>query len=117
MTATGSSSTYYPSDLCTSPANDTGYLFPGFFNAVLVKGLLPATKYYYVVGDPVPSPVGQMMYGSHAVNPVMHTSSPPSVPSVAGMRSTSLLYKATRYQGPREMLSIEDNLAHFIVRR
>lgn len=49
----GNSTTYYPSDLCTSPANDTGYIFPGFFNAVLVSGLTPNTKYYYVVGDPV----------------------------------------------------------------
>jgi len=55
MSATGSSSTYMPSDMCTSPANDTGYIFPGYFNAVLVKDLLPSTKYYYVVGDPAVS--------------------------------------------------------------
>ena len=53
ITKTGNSTTYYPSDLCTAPANTTGYIFPGFFNGVLVTGLAPSTKYYYVVGDPV----------------------------------------------------------------
>lgn len=52
ISQTGTYSTYYPSDLCTSPANDTGYIFPGFFNAVLVSNLLPSTKYFYTVGDP-----------------------------------------------------------------
>ena len=53
ITATGRTQTYYPADLCTAPANDTGYIFPGFFNAVVVGDLLPSTKYYYTVGDPV----------------------------------------------------------------
>ena len=53
ISETGTYTTYLPSDLCTSPANDTGYIFPGFFNAVTLENLMPSTKYYYTVGDPV----------------------------------------------------------------
>lgn len=53
ITKQGNSTTYTPADLCTSPANDTGYIFPGRFQRVLVDNLSPNTKYYYVVGDMV----------------------------------------------------------------
>lgn len=50
---TGNYTTYSASDMCTSPANDTGFIFPGIFNQVLVDSLAPSTKYFYVVGDDV----------------------------------------------------------------
>lgn len=53
ITKMGTYTTYTPADMCTSPANDTGYIFPGIFNQVLVEGLTPSTKYYYTVGDEV----------------------------------------------------------------
>lgn len=53
ITKTGNYTTYSASDLCTAPANTTGYIFPGIFNRVVVDGLTPSTRYYYSVGDPV----------------------------------------------------------------
>ncbi len=73
ISQTGNSTTYYPSDLCTSPANDTGYIFPGFFNAVLISNLLPSTKYYYTVGDPVSKARGRSFQAVLTPSSVLHS--------------------------------------------
>ena len=50
----GSSTTYAATDMCNAPANTTSqtmWRFPGWFHHVLLKGLAPATRYYYVYGS------------------------------------------------------------------
>jgi hypothetical protein len=55
-TMTGSSGTYYATDMCSAPANQTGqqlYINPGFMHRVLLSGLQADTDYYYMYGTPL----------------------------------------------------------------
>ena len=47
----GTTTTYNASDMCGSPANAIGYRDPGFIHDVLLKVLLPNTRYYYKFGS------------------------------------------------------------------
>ena len=53
MTANGTNTTYTAADLCGAPANSTGFVNPGAINRVLLTGLAPSTRYYYIYGDAV----------------------------------------------------------------
>lgn len=53
LTANGTNTTYTAADLCGAPANSTGFVNPGAINRVLLTGLAPSTRYYYIYGDAV----------------------------------------------------------------
>jgi hypothetical protein len=49
---TGSQWTYQAADMCGPPANTTGFIDPGFMHSVVLTGLKPKTRYYYVASQP-----------------------------------------------------------------
>ena len=49
----GSYSTYTRLQMCGAPANSSGWVDPGALNFAAMTGLVPSTRYYYTVGDPV----------------------------------------------------------------
>ena len=49
----GSFTTYTQLQMCGAPANGSGWVDPGFLNFAAMTDLLPSTRYYYSVGDPV----------------------------------------------------------------
>ncbi|KAK3704751.1 hypothetical protein QZH41_009742, partial [Actinostola sp. cb2023] len=51
MKKTGTFKTYKASDMCSSPANTTGFRDPGNIHEVLLTDLKPSTTYYYQFGS------------------------------------------------------------------
>jgi len=51
LKAYGTSQTYNASQLCEFPANNIGFCDPGIIHDVLLKVLLPNTRYYYKFGS------------------------------------------------------------------
>ena len=49
----GSFTTYTKLQMCGAPANGSGWVDPGYLNFAAMTGLLPSTRYFYSVGDPV----------------------------------------------------------------
>lgn len=45
------SKTYTANDMCSSPANGTQFVDPGFIHDVLLTNLKPGTQYYYSYGS------------------------------------------------------------------
>lgn len=52
-TSAASSGSYTAKDICGPPANSIGWTEPGTFHSVVLDGLEPGRRYYYVVGDEV----------------------------------------------------------------
>ncbi|PRW45579.1 Metallo-dependent phosphatase [Chlorella sorokiniana] len=49
--AAGDSLTYSRAEMCGPPANDSGWMEPGWLHGAVMSGLQPATRYFYQYGD------------------------------------------------------------------